>query len=176
MPSSVFANNAQMRILFTDEQIFDIEEAFNWQIVRVYASTSQETCDKATRIQRYYHPASVIIWWGVAYDATTKLHFCEKGVNTSAKVYENTALEPVVKPLNNTLFSNEHRSFRQDLAPARKTNSTKVWLRGIFRSSLLRVFPGNWPFSSSDLNPMDSKSGQCLKASSVRRVTPILKA
>ena len=35
--------------------------------------------------------------WGVSYDATTKLHFCEKGVKTSAKVYETTVLEPVVK-------------------------------------------------------------------------------
>ena len=47
-------------------------------------------------------------YWGVSYGATTKLRFCEKGVKTSAKVYENTVLEPIVKPFNNTLFSNEH--------------------------------------------------------------------
>ena len=70
----------------------------------------------------------------VSYDATTKLHFCENGVKTSAKVYENTMLEPVVEPFNNTLFSNEHWSFKQDLVPVRKANSTKVWLRGIFRT------------------------------------------
>ena len=64
--------------------------------------------------------------WGVSYDATTKLHFCEKGVKTSAKVYENTVLETVVKFFNNTLFSNEHWSFKQDLAPACKANSTEV--------------------------------------------------
>ena len=84
--------------------------------------------------------------------------------------------EPVVKPLNKTLFSNEHWSFKQDLAPAWKAKSTKVWLRGIFQTSLLWVFPGNWPFSSSDLNPMASKNGQCLKAWSVRRGTLISKA
>ena len=49
-----------------------------------------------------------------------KLQFCEKGVNTFAKVYENIVLEPVVKPLNNIMFSNEHWNFKQDLAPARK--------------------------------------------------------
>ena len=38
---------------------------------------------KATRIQGDRHPPSVMIWWGVAYEATTKLHFCEK-------VYENS--------------------------------------------------------------------------------------
>ena len=80
--------------------------------------------------------------WGVSYDATTKLHFCKKGVNTSAKVYEDTVLEPVVKLFNNTLFSNEHWSFKQDLASAHKALSTKVWLRGIFPTPLLRVILG----------------------------------
>ena len=75
------------------------------------------------RFKPCHHPASVMVWWGVAYDATTKLHFCEKEVKTSAKVYENTVLEPIVKPLNNTLFSNEHCSFKQDLTLAHKTNS-----------------------------------------------------
>ena len=131
---------------------------------------------KATRIQRDQRPTSVMIWWGVAYDATTKLHFCEKGVNTSPKVYENSVLEPVVTPLNNTLFSNEHWSFKRDLAPTRKANSTKVWLQGIFQTSLLQVIPSNWVFSSSDLNPMDSKSGQYFKVWSVRRGTSISKA
>ena len=107
-----------------------------------------------------------------------KLQFCEKGVNTFAKVYENIVLEPVVKPLNNIMFSNEHWNFKQDLAPARKANyrPTKVWLREVFGTSLLQVILGNWPFSSSDLNPMDSNSGQCLKARSVRRGIPISKA
>ena len=65
-------------------------EAFNLQIDQVYASTSLKNHDKAPRIQRDHHPASVMVWWRVVYDATTKLHFCEKGVKISGKVYENT--------------------------------------------------------------------------------------
>ena len=80
--------------------------------------------------------------WGVSYDATTKLHFSGKVVKTSAKVYETTVLEPVVKLFNNTLFGNKHWSFKQDLASARKANSTKVWLWGIFRTLLLQVILG----------------------------------
>ena len=129
---------ARGKFLFTDGNIFNIEEVFNWQIDRVYGSESRETRNKAPRIQS----ETIILpqsWfcWGVLYDATTKLHFFEKGVKNFAKVYENTVLEPVVKPSNNTLFSNKHRSLKQDLAPAWKANSTKVWLQGIFHTPLL---------------------------------------
>ena len=120
---------ARGEFLFTDENIFHIEEVFNRQIDWVYASsTSQETHEKSPRIQRDHYPASVMVLLGVSYDATTKLHFCEKGAKMSAKIYENTVLETVVKPFNNTLFSNEYWSFKQDLTPACKANSTKVWL------------------------------------------------
>ena len=85
--------------------------------------------------------------WEVSYDATTKLHFCEKGVKICAKDYENTIFGPVVKPFNNTLFGNEHWSFKQDLAPASMANSTEVWLQEIFQTPLLRVILGDWPLA-----------------------------
>ena len=97
-----------------------------------------------TRLKGSRETIILLLSWfccGVSYDATTKLHFCEKGVKTSAKIYENTVLEPVVKLFNNTLFSNEQWSFEQDLAPAHKAYSTKVWLWGIFRTPLLWVIP-----------------------------------
>ena len=67
-------------------------------------------------------------------------------------------------------------SVKQDLAPDYKANSTKVWLWGIFQTTILWVISGDWLFSSSDLDPMDFKSRQCLKALSVRRGTPISKS
>ena len=39
-----------------------------------------------------------------------------------------TVLEPIVKPLSNTLFSKELWSFKQDLVPAYKANSTMDWV------------------------------------------------
>ena len=80
--------------------------------------------------------------WGVLYDVITKLHFCKKRVKTSAEVCETTVLEHVVKLFDITLFSNEHWSFKQDLASTCKANSTKVWFRGIFQTQLLWVIPG----------------------------------
>ena len=52
--------------------------------------------------------------------------------------------------------------------PARQT-LTKVWLQGFSWLNYSGWFRVYWAFSSSDLSPMDSKSGHCLKAWSVRR-------
>ena len=107
--------------------------------------------------------------WGVSYDAITKLHFCENLCQSLWEHRVGTCCEAFLQHF----ISNEHWSFKQDLVPALKANSTKVWLRGIFQDSITQ---GDWPFSSSDLSPMDSKSGQCLNAWSVRRGTPISKS
>ena len=55
--------------------------------------------------------------------------------------------------------------------PARQTlpRSGSGGFSGLNYSGWFRVY---WPFSSSDLSPMDSKSGQCLNTCSVRRGAP----
>lgn len=53
------AHNGHRRILFTDEKIFTIEESFNRQNDKVYASTSQEARKKVPKVQRAHHPSSV---------------------------------------------------------------------------------------------------------------------
>ena len=59
-----YANNGKRSILFTDEKIFTIEESFNRQNDRVYASSSREALKVAPRVQRANHPSSVMVWWG----------------------------------------------------------------------------------------------------------------
>ena len=44
----------------------------------------------------------ILVWWGVYYDGITSLHFCEKGVKTVAKNYQQDILSNVVVPLNQT--------------------------------------------------------------------------
>ena len=62
MPSSTFMQTvARGKFIFTDENIFNIEEVFNRQIDWVYASISRETHDMSPRIQRDHHPSSVMV-------------------------------------------------------------------------------------------------------------------
>lgn len=119
------ARNGHRRILFTDEKIFDVEESFNRQNDRVYSRSAQEAKQKKKRVQRAHHPASVM----VSYESVTELHFCEKGLKTTAKGYQETVLEPIVKPLNENLFHGEEWTFQQDSAPAHKGKTSQQRLR-----------------------------------------------
>jgi hypothetical protein len=44
-------------------------------------------------------------------------------------VYQEDALQGVVKPFNTTLFSGQKWIFQEDPAPARKAKTTQEWLR-----------------------------------------------
>ncbi len=45
----------------------------------------------------------------------------------TAKIYEETVLKPVVKPLNNSLFKRQLWIFQQDSAPAHKSKRSQEW-------------------------------------------------
>lgn len=149
-----YADNLHRKILFTDEKIFTVQEKFNKQNDRVYARSSKEASELIPRVEKGHHPASVMVWWGVSYDGVTDLHFCEQGVKTSAKVYQETVLEAVVKPLNHSLFQNQPWTFQQDSAPAHKAKTTQNWLRNNLPAFICSE---EWPSGSPDLNPLDYK-------------------
>lgn len=146
------AKGGYRRILFTDEKIFTVEEKYNRQNDRVYAHSSQEASQKVARVERGHHPASVMVWWGVSYEGVTELHFCQNGVKTKAANYQSDILVPVVKPLTQTLFSNEHWIFQQDSAPAHKARTTQQWLKDNLPGFIACE---DWPSGSPDLNPLD---------------------
>ena len=100
----------------------------------MYAHGSKEAAQVVGKVQRGHHPASVIVWWGLSYHGVTKLNFCEKGVKTSAKVYQETVLDRVVKPFSNTLFKNVPWTFQQDSAPGHKAQTTHAGLKPTFRT------------------------------------------
>lgn len=72
------AANGLENILFTDEKIFTVEQVFNKQNDKVYATSSEEAKKTVPRVQRGHHPAFVMVWWGVSNKGVTTLHFCEK--------------------------------------------------------------------------------------------------
>lgn len=147
-----YAKGGHRKILFTDEIFFTIEQHFNKQNDRIYAHSSKEASQLVDRVQRGHYPTSVMVWWGISYEGVTEPYFCEKGIKTSAQVYQDTILEKVVKPLNNTMFNNQEWSFQQDSAPGHKARSTQSWLETNV-SDFIRA--EDWPSSSPDLNPLD---------------------
>ena len=111
-----------------------------------------------TRIQRDHHPASVMVLLGSVVWCHHQAPFLWKGGEILCQSLWEHHVGAFVKLFNNTLFSNEQWSFKHDLAPARKANSTNVWLRGIFQTQLLWVIPGLLALQQLWPQPNDSKS------------------
>ncbi len=105
-----------------------VEEKFNKQNGRVYARSSYEAKDRVLQVQRGHHLSYVMVWWGVSWKGVTSIHFCEPGVKTMAKVYEETVLDPTVKPLSDTLCEGDNWIFQQDSALVHKSKRAQTWL------------------------------------------------
>jgi hypothetical protein len=118
------AENGHENILFMDEKILTMEEQYNRQNDKNWGQTSRESKEKFPMVQRGHHPSYFMVWWGLSHQGVTPLHFCEKGMKTGARVYQEDMLQGVVKPLNTTLFSSQIWVFsRTQLLPTRRLRS-----------------------------------------------------
>jgi len=70
----------------------------------------------------------------------------------AARNYLDDVLEPIVKPLNQTLFKGQPWTFQQDSAPAHKAKSVQTWLKNHTPDFIATE---HWPSASPDLNPLD---------------------
>lgn len=140
------------RILFTDEKIFTVEESFNKQNDRIYARSVKDIPQCQRKVKRTHHPGSVMVWAGVSWWGKAPLHFVERGVKVKAKNYLDDVLEPIVRPLNQSLFNGEDWTFQQDSAPAHKAKMVQNWLHNNIPDF---ISTSEWPSASPDLNPLD---------------------
>lgn len=112
---SLYARNSFKNNLFTDEKIVILEERYNKLNDRVYAESSLDAKEKVSLVQRDHHNAQFMILWGsVSWHGVTSIHFCEKCVKTGPRVYQTSVLDPIVKPLSDTLFEGIDWVFKQD--------------------------------------------------------------
>ncbi len=89
---------------------------------------------------------------GVSWYSASPIHFREKGVKTSAVVYQESILKPIMKPLNDTLFTKVDWTFQQDSAGAHAAKSTQKWLEKNIPNFICKK---DWTLGSPDLNPLD---------------------
>ncbi|CAH1407769.1 unnamed protein product, partial [Nezara viridula] len=71
------------------------------------------------------------VWFGreFALMAQQSSIFVKKESKQPLKIYQDDILEPVVNPLNDSLFAGSHRVLQQDSAPAHKARSTQQCLQ-----------------------------------------------
>lgn len=147
-----YATKKVKSILFTDEKVFNVEEHLNRQNDRIYAKSVKDIPPNRKKVKRCHGPGSVMVWAGFSWHGKAPLHFVQKGVKVAAKNYIADILEPVVKPLNHSLFNDQRWTFQQDSAPAHKAKITQAWLKS---NTPDFIATEDWPSASPDLNPLD---------------------
>ncbi|XP_045492485.1 uncharacterized protein LOC123691934 [Colias croceus] len=145
-----YARKMHRDILFSDEKFFTVEECCNKQNIKVYTHSSEEACQRVSRVQRGHHPLSVMVFLEVSYFSLTEVFFCEKAVKTSVNVYQNMLLTNLAKPPSRNMLKNQHWVFQQDSAPAHKAKSIQSWLAA-HQIDIIRH--EDWSSSNPDLNP-----------------------
>ena len=101
-------------------------------------------------IERGLYSASVMVWWG----GITSLHFCEKGIKTAARNYQQDILTKVLEPLKQTMFQNRSWIFQQDIAPVYKVKTMQQWLENHIPKF---ISSDSCMSASPDRNPLDYK-------------------
>ena len=125
-----------MKILFSDEKLFDIDGIYNSQNDRIWAVNRAEADIKGGITQIRQFPQEVMVWLGACSKGLSPLVIFEDGTVDHNR-YINEVL-PVVLKYGNRLFGNDW-TFQQDDA---KAPSSIKNLRDDATTIFLRSFRG----------------------------------
>ena len=144
-----FCKEDTMRILFSDEKMFDIDGIYNVQNDRIWAVDRAEADVKGGRMRKRKFPQKVIVWLGVCSKGVSPLVIFEKGsVDHSRYIAE---VLPIALAYGNKVFGNNW-TFQQDGAMPHTHARTQQWCRDNFPAFIEK---NRWPPNSPDINPLD---------------------
>ena len=138
-----------MRILFSDEKLFDIDDVYNVQNDRVWAPSRVEANECGGIKMKRKFPQKVMVWLGACSKGITPLVIFEEGTLDHDRYIKEVL--PVALKYGNKVFGNEW-IFQQDNARPHIHHLTQKWCRDHFPSFIDK---DHWPSNSPDLNPLD---------------------
>ena len=106
-----FRKDDTMKILFSDEKMFDIDGVYNSQNERIWAAYRMEADAKGGIKRRRKYPQKVMVWLAVCSQGVSPLIIFEDGTLDHVR-YINEVL-PVALQYENKVFRN-HWTFQQD--------------------------------------------------------------
>ena len=138
-----------MRILFSDEKMFDIDSVYNSQNDRAWApSRTAANESDGIRTERKF-PTKVTVWLGACSKGVTPLVIFQEGTVDHARYIKEVL--PVALKYGNHVFGSNW-TFQQDGVKLHTHHLTQQWCRDHFPALLDRY---QWPPNSPDLNPLD---------------------
>ncbi len=141
-----------LKVIFSDEKIFTIEQSRNIQNDRILTPNSTEANKKGRTVSRIQKPKSVMVWGGVTAKGKLPLVFVENGVKINANNYVEDILKPVVLPWIQANAEGGPWIFQQDSAPSHRAKTTQNWISTNFGDFITSQ---EWPPYSPDCNPLD---------------------
>lgn len=144
-----FRKEDTMRILFSDEKMFDIDGIYNAQNDRICAVDRVEADKKGGTKQMRKFAQKVMVWLGVCSNGVSPLVIFDKGT-VNHEIYIQKVL-PVALKYGNQVFG-DNWTFQQDGATPHTHNLTQQWCQENFHSFIDKE---HWPPNSPDLNPLD---------------------
>jgi inhibitor of nuclear factor kappa-B kinase subunit alpha len=144
-----FRKEETMKILFSDEKLFDIDGVYNSQNDRVWAVNRAEADEQGGIKQTRKFPQKVMVWLGVCSKGVSPLVIFENGTVDHSRYIQEVL--PVALEYGNKVFRNQ-LTFQQDGAKPHVHHLTQQWCRDNFPSF---IDNDHWPPNSPDLNPLD---------------------
>ena len=100
-----FRREQTMRILFSDEKIFDIDGASNLQNDRVWAPSRSEASERDGIVEKRKFPQKVMLWLGACSKGIYPLVIFEEGTVDHARYIKEVL--PVALKYGNKVFGND---------------------------------------------------------------------
>ncbi|CAF3760617.1 unnamed protein product [Rotaria socialis] len=144
-----FRKEDTLKILFSDEKMFDIDRVYNTQNDRVWAVDRADADKNGGTQQKRKFPQKVMVWLGACSKGLTPLVILDEGT-VDHTVYIEKVL-PVALKYGNQFFGSDW-VFQQDGAKPHSHHLSQKWCRDNFPTFIEK---DRWPPNSPDLNPLD---------------------
>ena len=138
-----------LRILFSDEKIFDLDGMYNAQNDRVWAINREEADKKGGVKQQREFPQRVMVWLGAYSKGVTPLVILDEGTVDHQRYIDEVL--PAALKYCNQVFDDEW-TFQQDGAKPHAHRLSQEWCQQHFPSFIDK---DHWPPNSPDLNHLD---------------------
>ena len=138
-----------LRILFSDEKMFDLDGIYNAQNDRIWAINREDADKKGGVKQNRKFPQKVMVWLGACSKGLTPLVIFDRGTVNHQRYIDEVL--PVALKYGNEVFGADW-TFQQDGAKPHTHHLTQAWCRQNFPSIIDK---DHWPPNSPDLNPLD---------------------
>jgi hypothetical protein len=126
-----FRKEDTMRILFSDEKLFDVDGIYNSQNERISVASRDEADEKGGIKMKQNFPQKVMVWLGVYSKGVAPLVIFDQGTVDHAEYIQKVL--PVALKYGNETFG-EHWIFQQDGAKSHVHHLTQKWCKDNFPS------------------------------------------